>query len=137
DLGNPEALIKLIVQRSGCFQLVDRAGGLEMMQAERELSGSGDLQRGANIGKGQMVGADYFIIPDIVGSDSNASGNSIGGAVGGLLGNRTVGGLLGGMKSKKLTAHTLLTLTNTRTGVQELIAEGEAKKKDISFTAGG
>jgi curli biogenesis system outer membrane secretion channel CsgG len=135
-LGNPEALIKLIVQKSGCFKLVDRGQGLAMMKSERDLVGDDELQRGSNIGKGQMVAADYFLLPDIVTEDANAGGNALGGAVGGLLGRR-VGGLFGGIKTKKLEAHTVLTLTNARTGVQEQIAEGVAKKTDVSFGAGG
>ena len=61
---------------------------------------------------------------------------ALGGAVGGLFGGR-VGGIFGGIKTKKLEAHTVLTLTNARTGVQEQIAEGVAKKTDLSFGAGG
>ncbi|MCG8506315.1 MAG: hypothetical protein MI755_17055 [Sphingomonadales bacterium] len=136
NLGNPEALIKLIVQRSGCFMLVDRGRGLEMRQTERALGDSDELQRGSNLGKGQLKAADYFIIPDIVAQDEDAGGSAVGGAVGGLIGGR-VGGLLGGVKTKRLEAHTLLTLTNTRTGVQEIIAEGTASQKDFSFGAGG
>jgi hypothetical protein len=135
-LGNPEALIKLIVQRSGCFKLVDRGQGLAMMKSERDLVGDDELQRGSNLGKGQMVAADYFLLPDIVTEDANAGGNALGGAVGGLFGRRA-GGLLGGIKTKKLEAHTVLTLTNARTGVQEQIAEGTAKKTDVSFGVGG
>ena len=136
NLGNPEALIKLIVQKSGCFKLVDRGAGLAMMKGERDLVGDDELQRGSNIGKGQMVAADYFLLPDIVDENANSGGNALGGAVGGLLGGR-VGGLFGGIKTKKMEAHTVLTLTNARTGVQEQIAEGTAKKTDLSFGAGG
>jgi curli biogenesis system outer membrane secretion channel CsgG len=136
NLGNPQALIKLIVQRSGCFKLVDRGQGLEMMKSERELGGEDELQPGQQLGKGQMVAADYFLLPDIVDENANSGGNALGGAVGGLLGGR-VGGLFGGIKTKKMEAHTVLTLTNARTGVQEQIAEGTAKKTDLSFGAGG
>ena len=135
-LGNPESLIKLIVQKSGCFKLVDRGAGLEMMKSERDLVGDDELQRGSNIGKGQMVAADYFILPDIVTQDENTGGGGVGGAIGGLFG-RKAGGIFGGINTKKLEAHTLLTLTNARTGVQEQIAEGTAKKTDVSFGAGG
>jgi curli biogenesis system outer membrane secretion channel CsgG len=136
NLGNPQALIKLIVQKSGCFKLVDRGQGLEMMKSERELNGEDELQPGQQLGKGQMVAADYFLLPDIVDENANSGGNAIGAAAGGLLGG-AVGGLFGGIKTKKLEAHTVLTLTNARTGVQEQIAEGTAKKTDLSFGAGG
>lgn len=135
NLGNPEALIKLIVMRSGCFQLVDRGRGLDMRQTERALGDDDELQRGSSLGKGQLKAADYFIIPDIISEDENASGNNLGGAVGGLFG-RKVGGIFGSVKTKRLEAHTLLTLTNTRTGVQELIAEGTYAEKDVKFDVG-
>src|SRR3569623_1002075 len=48
-LESPEALIKLFVQRSGCFTLVDRGKGFEMAQQERALAAGGGLQGGSNI----------------------------------------------------------------------------------------
>lgn len=128
NLGNPAAVIKLIVMKSGCFQLVDRGQGMQMMKEERELMGEDELQRGSDIGKGQMKAADYFILPDLVTQDSNTGGSAIGGGW---------GAALGGIKTKKLEAQALLTLTNARTGVQELIAEGTYKKTDVSFGLGG
>ena len=136
NLGNPAAVIKLIVMKSGCFQLVDRGQGMQMMKEERELMGEDELQRGSDIGKGQMKAADYFILPDLVTQDSNTGGSAIGAGIGGAIGGGW-GAALGGIKSKKLEAQALLTLTNARTGVQELIAEGTYKKTDVSFGLGG
>jgi len=136
NLGNPAAVIKLIVMKSGCFQLVDRGQGMQMMREERDLMGEDELQRGSDIGKGQMVAADYFILPDLVTQDSNAGGSAIGAGIGGAIGGGW-GAALGGIKTKKLEAQALLTLTNARTGVQELIAEGTYKKTDVSFGLGG
>lgn len=135
NLGNPEALIKQMIMKSGCFQLVDRNRGMAMRGAERGLADAGELQRDSSIGKGQVVAADYFVIPDIISQDDNSGGGNIGGVVGGLVGGK-VGALLGGVQSKNLEAHTLLTVVNTRTSVQELIAEGTFKKSDISFNLG-
>ena len=47
-LESPEALLKLFVQRSGCFTLVDRGKGFEMAQQERAGGGrrvAGRIQR--------------------------------------------------------------------------------------------
>src|SRR5882762_8888721 len=44
-LGSPEALIKIFVQQSGCFSLVDRGAGLAAAQRERALSSGGSLQQ--------------------------------------------------------------------------------------------
>lgn len=136
DLENPEALIKLYVSESGCFTMVDRGDGLDMRRSERDLADTGELQVDSNIGKGQMVAADFFLIPDLITKDSDTGGGGWGGAVGGKIGG-TVGGLLGGMKTKKLEADTILTLVNARTGVQQVTTRGKAQKTDISFGAGG
>ena len=134
NLGSPEALIKLIVRQSGCFNVVNRGRGLAMRGVERDLGG--ELQRGSNVGAGQVRSADFFIIPDLVGADQNAGGNAVGGGLGGLVGGR-IGGLLGGIGAKKLTAHTLLTVVNARTTEEVATAEGRAKKTDITWGGGG
>jgi len=90
-LGSPEALIKIFVQQSGCFALVDRGAGLAAAQRERALASGGDLRQGSNVGGGQIVAADYVLVPDIVSQNANASGNNFGAALGGLLGNCTLG----------------------------------------------
>ena len=135
-LGNPEALIKMLASRSGCLRVVDRGRALAMRVGERDLADSGELRRGSNVGKGQILAADYAIIPDIVGSDENSGGSAVGGAIGGLVGGR-VGGLIGGLKTKRLEAQTLITLVDMRTTEQMYVAEGNAKKTDISFGGGG
>jgi len=134
-LGEPSTLIKAFIQRSGCFKLVDRGAGLSALQREMALAQGGDLQRGSNVGAGQIKAADYVIVADIVGADANAGGSGVAGLAGGLIGGRA-GGLLGGIKSKRIEAQTVLTVMNTRTTEVEATAEGSASKKDISFGAG-
>src|SRR3990167_1863521 len=84
-LSSPEVLIKLFASRSGCFRVVDRNAGLDMRAQERDLAGSGDLQRGSNIGRGQVVAADFFLVPDIANSNSNSGGNAIGAIAGSVI----------------------------------------------------
>ena len=52
-----------------------------MRNQEAGLGSNGDLQRGSNIGRGQVAAADFFIIPDIANSNRNSGGNDIGAAV--------------------------------------------------------
>ena len=60
------------------------------------------------------------------------SGRPLGGLLPG------VGGLLAGaIQVESLEAQTLLTLTNVRTGLQESVAEGSARKRDVGFALGG
>lgn len=136
QLPAPSKLIKLFVNKSRCFTLVDRGAGMAAAQFERELAAEGDLRRGSNIGKGQIKAADYVMVPDLISHNSNAGGNAIGGLLGGLVGGRA-GALLGGLNFKKKTADVLLTVTDVRSSEQVAMAEGSAKKTDIGWGAGG
>jgi curli biogenesis system outer membrane secretion channel CsgG len=135
-LSNPEALLKLFALRSGCLRIVDRNAGLAMHNQETGLAAGGDLQRGSNVGRGQVAAADYFIIPDIANSNRNSGGNNVGAALGGFLPGG-FGALAGGLRIKKSEAHTLITLEDARTTEQVYVAEGVAQKSDISFGGGG
>ena len=136
-LGSPEAVIKLFVMKSGCFGLVDRNKGLQSRNIERALADNGELQRGSNIGRGQVKAADYFIVPDIVSKNENSGGSNIGAALGGFLGGSTFGAIAGNISVNKKEANVLLTLVNSRTTEQERMTEGYARKSDWSFGAGG
>ncbi len=135
-LSNPESLIKLFALKSGCLRIVDRNGGLAMRNQEAGLNESGDLRRGSNVGRGQVSAADYFIIPDIAGSNRNSGGSNIGAVAGRFLPGG-FGALAGSIQVKKSEAHTLLTLVDARTTEQLYIAEGAAQKSDVSFGGGG
>jgi hypothetical protein len=137
-LSSPETLLKLFAMRSGCLRIVDRNAGLAMRNQEADLGASGDLRRGSNIGRGQVASADFFIVPDIANSNSNAGGNNLG-AVAGAFG-RHLGGLAaiaGGLRTKKSEAQALITLVDARTTEQLYVAEGVAKKTDVGFELGG
>jgi curli biogenesis system outer membrane secretion channel CsgG len=135
-LSNPETLLKLFAARSGCLRMVDRSGGLAMHNQEEGLSQSGELRRDSNVGRGQVAAADYFIVPDIANSNSNSGGSNIGAVAGSFLPGG-FGALAGSLRTKSSEAQALITLVNARTTEQLYVAEGTAKKTDISFGAGG
>ena len=137
NLGSPEAIIKVFVQQSGCFGLVNRGRSMASRNMERAMADSGELQAGSNLGKGQVKAADYFLQPDIVSSNNNSGGNALGGLVGGFLGGRTLGALAGGISVKKKEANVTLSVVNARTTEEEALVEGYARKSDLSFGAGG
>ena len=142
NLGSPEAIIKIFVQKSGCFGMVNRGRSMQSRAMERALADNGELQGGSNLGKGQVKAADYFLQPDIVSTNNNSGGGGIGaaaGALGGLFGGagRVVGGLAGGISVKKGEANVTLSVVNARTTEEEALVEGYARKKDISWGAGG
>lgn len=136
SLAPPQKLLKVLVQRSGCFNLVDRGSGLQAAERERQVGSHLGLQRGSNVGQGQIKAADYVLVAEIQSANSNVSGSGVGGAVGGLIGGG-FGGLLGGVKSKKMEANTVLSLTNVRTTETIATQEGYAVKNNLSFGAGG
>ncbi|NLD53566.1 MAG: peptidoglycan-binding protein [Burkholderiaceae bacterium] len=121
-------LIRMLVQQSNCFVVVERGSGMRSMSTERTLEASGEMRQGSNFGKGQMVAADYSLNPSIAFSQSDAGG--VGAALGGF-GRRLgmLGAVAGSMKFKE--ASTMLTLVDNRSGVQLGAAEGSASKTDF------
>ena len=133
-LGSPTGVLRMLVQQSNCFQVVERGVGMGNMMQERALGAGGELQRDQNIGKGQMVAADFIVTPSVVFSENNAGG--MGGAIGGLLGGRggaALGAITGGLKFKQ--AETSMLLADSRSGIQVASAQGSAQQTD--FAVGG
>lgn len=136
SLAPPSKLLKVLIQRSGCFNLVDRGTGLRAAETERNIGGGLGLQRGSNVGIGQIKAADYVLVAEVQAANSNASGSAVGAGIGGLIGGR-FGALAGGIGSRKMEANTVLSLTNVRTTETVQTEEGYAVKNSLSFGAGG
>lgn len=136
SLSPPSKLLKVLVQRSGCFNLVDRGSGLQAARLERDIGGDLGLQRRSNVGQGQIKAADYVLVAEIQGANSNVSGGGGAAGIGGLIGGR-FGGLLGGIGSKKMEANTVLSITNVRTTETIATEDGYAAKNNLTFGAGG
>jgi hypothetical protein len=139
QLGSPEAILKVFVQESGCFTLVNRGRSMQSRAMERALADNGELQRGSNMGKGQVRAADFFLEPNIVTSNNNSGGSNVGGAIGGILGRRgglvgSVGALAGGISVKKGEANVTLSVVDART-TEEQVVEGYYRKTDVGFGA--
>ena len=132
QLPAPSKLIKVFVNKSRCFTLVDRGAGMNAAMGERALASSGELRGRSNIGKGQIKAADYVLVPDLISQNANAGGNALGGLLGGLVGGNA-GALIGGLNFKKKTADVVLTVTDVRSSEQVAMAEGSAKKTDIGW----
>ena len=125
-------LLRLLVQQSNCFVVVERGqAGMRAMSRERELMQSGEMRSGSNFGKGQLVASDYGLSPEIIFSEDNT-----GGAVAGLAGlfgsrGRAVGQIAGSAKTREAAA--MLTLVDNRSGVQVSSSQGSASKTDLSI----
>jgi len=131
-LTSPTPIIRMIVQQSNCFMVVERGRAMRNLMQERDLAQSGELRSNANMGKGQMMTADFVLTPDVAISNKDAGG--VGAALGGLLGR---GGALLAVGLKFKEAQTSMTLADTRSSLQVASAQGSASKTDLGIGALG
>ncbi|MGE0830071.1 MAG: CsgG/HfaB family protein [Hyphomonadaceae bacterium] len=136
NLSSPQTMLRVVVQRSRCFTIVERGVGMDVAQGERALAAGGDLQRGQNMGRGQMRAADYVLIAEVAAQDNNAGGGAVGGIVGGLIGGR-FGALASGVRVQRQEAQAVLSLTNVRTTETVAVTEGRAQNRNIGWGVGG
>jgi curli biogenesis system outer membrane secretion channel CsgG len=134
-LGSPNTLLRMMIQQSGCFDVLERGQAFADLQRERALAGNGELMEGSNVGKGQLQAADFVLTPGVQFAENTGG---VGGAVAGLFGMARgvlgqIGGLAGGVKFKE--AQTAILIADIRSGIQVASAEGTAKKTD--FNIGG
>ncbi len=135
QLGSTVPVLRMMIQQSNCFVVVERGRAMSNMREERELQQSGEMRKGSHFGKGQMVAADYTLDPSIQFSAKGTGG--MGGAIGGLIpgiAGTAVGALAGGMKSNE--AATTLLLIDNRSGVQVAASVGSARNFDFSLLGG-
>lgn len=134
-LGSPAALLRMMVQNSGCFDVVERGVAMQNLQQERALASAGEMRQDANVGKGQMQAADFVMTPNVQVA-ANTSGG-IGGTLHGLLGGKlgALSSVAGGLKFKEAT--TSLLIADVRSSIQVAAAEGKATKTDFSIGGWG
>ena len=132
NLPPPNGLLRLIIQQSNCFVVLERGIAMQNMMQERALSENGELQSDSNIGKGQLVAADFLLTPEVSFNENNSGG--VGAAIGSIassffgVGGNIAGALAGGVKFKQ--AQTTLMLADARSGIQIAAAEGNVEKTD-------
>jgi hypothetical protein len=133
-LGSTVPVLRMMIQQSNCFVVVERGRAMNNMMQERALQQSGEMRQGSSFGKGQMVAADYTMSPSIQFSQKGTGG--VGGALGGIFGSvgRAVGAVAGGLRSNE--AATTLLLVDNRSSVQLAAAVGSAKNYDFSLFGG-
>lgn len=129
-LRSPGPLLRMVIQQSGCFTVVERGVGVTAVLQERQLAARGQLRSGSEMGDGQLVAADYILTPSVIFSNEDAGGFRAG--VGDFIGSRW-GSLTPGVKFKE--AQTGLTLVDARSGVQVGAAESTTRKADLSLSA--
>lgn len=166
QLQPPQNLLRVVVQRSGCFTLVDRGSpALEAIERERRLASSGALQRNSNMGEGQIRAADFILLAQVASENDNASGAGVRGStntnngpsaasrVGGLLKGAAGVGMIaagggfapsmfngrigGGVDTRTGEANTVLSIVNVRTTETMVVSQGYAAKRDVNWSLTG
>jgi curli biogenesis system outer membrane secretion channel CsgG len=132
-LGSPTALIRMLIQQSGCFDVVERGAAMQNLQQERALVQSGDARQDSNLGMGQMQAADFVMTADVQIPTSTTGGVGGGGLLGGKLG--VLSAIAGSLKFKE--AMTSLLVSDVRSGIQVAAAEGRASKTEFSLAGFG
>ena len=118
--------LRLMIQQSNCFVVVERGRAMDNMMMERSMEQSGEIRAGSNFGKGQLVASDYTLIPSVTFNQRDTS--QAGGAVGSLV--PIAGALAGSIQTND--ASTVLTLIDNRSGVQIVASEGSARNMDFA-----
>ncbi len=133
-LKSPSDLLRMMIEDSNCFVVVERGSAMKAMQQERQMAASGDLQKNANIGKGQLQAADCILTPKVVFSQEDSGGDAKSSIIG------VIGKKIPGLKKTDLKFHEALTsliISDVRTGVQVAAAEGKATSGDLKVSAFG
>jgi hypothetical protein len=135
-MGSTVPALRLIIQQSNCFVIVDRGRGLAARNREADLIRGEEGRAGSNYGKGQIAAADYTMIPEVILSDRG--GTRAGGGLGGLVGRSSLGAVVAGVAGSMSTneAGAILTLVDNRSTVQLAAAEGYSKNIDFAGLGG-
>lgn len=133
--GSTVPALRLLVQQSNCFVIVERGRAMEGVNQERALSRSEEGRAGSNFGGGQMVVADYTMSPEIILSDKGGSqAKGLLAGFGGLAG--TALSMVAGSMSTNEAA-TMLLLVDNRSSVQISASEGYSKNMDFGLSGWG
>ncbi len=127
NLESPLPVVRLIMQQSGCFEVIERGAATSILEAEQRRSGK----------VVRLKAADFLVQPNVISSNPNAGGYggglaSIGSVFGpiGLL----AGAVAGSISIKE--AQATIFVTDVGTGVQKAAAEGRAKVTDFGGVGG-
>lgn len=128
-LSAPTKVLRVFVNNSKCFTIVDRGAAFNAAQLERNLANSGILQGGQNIGNGQMKAADFVLVPDLISQNLDAGGSNLNasGSKAGLWGAASA---KGSRATRKKSAEVVLTLIDVRTSEQLSSVTAKAMIKD-------
>ncbi len=130
--GNSLDSLRLLIQQSNCFVIVDRGAFAEAGaddEKRRSRSDNSEVRDGSNMGQGQEVAADFVLRSTIISMGTNESKGVSLGALGKFLG--------GGNAGQSVTqAKVQLVLSDVRAKIQISVAQGDSSGKNTKLSAG-
>ena len=128
---SPLPLVRVLMQQSGCFRIVDRHSGLNATVKEQDLKEAGILrQDDTTVKKGRGIVAQYTLVPSLTFSEQDA-GRQIGGILAQIPGLNVIAGAAENVKLKE--AQVVLLLTDNETTEQLSAATGSARSTDLGL----
>jgi curli biogenesis system outer membrane secretion channel CsgG len=128
---SPVPLVRLLLQQTGCFRVVDRFLGLEATRREIDLQNEGLTRKDSTVKpKGKVYESQYAITPNLVFSESNA-GTAIAGAASHIPKIGQYSGVLAGLKFAE--AQVTMFVTDNETTEQLIAVEGAARATDVGL----
>ncbi len=133
--GSTVPALRLLVQQSNCFVIVERGRGMQGLNQERQIMRGEEGRAGSNFGGGQMVAADYSMSPEVLLADKGGTqAKGLLAGIGGLAGT-ALSAVAGSMSTNE--ASTILLLIDNRSGVQISASEGYSKNIDFGLSGWG
>lgn len=126
----PVPLVRLLMQQSGCFRVVDRAEACRAPSA-KELQDAGVLRPHGTVQKRKGYEAQYTMVPNLTFSEQDA-GRGLAGIIAMVPVLRDIAGLAGVAEQVKFKeAQTALFLTDNETTEQVAASTGSARATDL------
>jgi hypothetical protein len=136
DTGDPYVpIVRLFVQQSNCFIVVERGRAYKNVSLERQLNAEG-LTRHAEAQQQngeKLLAADYTLVPSVTFAEPSGFGLSTG--LGGLIGRRS-NNVDASAQVQALGASTTLLLLDNASGAQLVAAQGSAKNYNLGLGVG-
>jgi curli biogenesis system outer membrane secretion channel CsgG len=127
---SPLPLVRVMMQQSGCFRIVDRNSGLDATVREQELKDKGVLRQDDSVKRGRGIVAQYSVVPSLVFSEQEA-GRQIGGIMAMIPVLNKFAGVADQVKFKE--AQVVLLLTDNETTEQLSSSTGAARSTDLGL----
>ncbi|MFZ5538420.1 MAG: CsgG/HfaB family protein [Pseudomonadota bacterium] len=125
-------VLRLIVQQSNCFIVVERGRAFANLEFERKLAAGGALRDGT-AGDGKLLAADYTMLPSVTFAEPSGFGLSTG--IGGLFG-RSGRSVDTSVQIQSQGASTTLLLVDNASGAQIVAAQGSASNYNLGAGIG-